>query len=120
MATQDDKKKAKTKPFKGVRPHLIFQAQVHWPPEMPDDILEDAVTTAKTVLDAHDFTTDGVEVRLSSEANALRSSSRSNSIWTRSGDPTGMFSAETPSAATRFTRRTVSCISRLSSRSYLS
>ena len=29
---------------------------------MPDDILEDAITTAKSVLDSHDFTTDGVEI----------------------------------------------------------
>lgn len=33
-----------------------------WPPDMPDDMLEDAITIAKQTLDAYDFETQGVEV----------------------------------------------------------
>jgi hypothetical protein len=37
---------------------------VDWPPDMPDDMLEDAITIAKKALDEHDFETEGVEVSL--------------------------------------------------------
>ena len=42
------------KPFKG--------AKVDWPADMPDDMLEDAITVAKNALESHDFEEDGVEV----------------------------------------------------------
>ena len=42
------------KPFKG--------AKVDWPADMPDDMLEDAITVAKKALDEHDFEEQGVEV----------------------------------------------------------
>ena len=42
------------KPFKG--------AKVDWPADMPDDMLEDAITVAKNALDSHDFEEQGVEV----------------------------------------------------------
>ena len=35
------------KPFKG--------AKVNWPADMPDDMLEDAITVAKNALDTHEF-----------------------------------------------------------------
>lgn len=35
---------------------------VDWPPDMPDDMLEDAITIAKKSLDEHDFESEGVEV----------------------------------------------------------
>ena len=42
------------KPFKG--------AKVDWPADMPDDMLEDAITVAKNALETHDFEEQGVEV----------------------------------------------------------
>ncbi len=44
------------KPFKG--------AKVDWPADMPDDMLEDAITVAKKALDEHDFEEQGVEVSI--------------------------------------------------------
>ena len=41
---------------------MIVQARVEWPPDMPDDMLEDTINIAKTTLDSHDFETQGVEV----------------------------------------------------------
>ena len=46
--------KTKTKPFKG--------AQVLWPPDIPDDILEDVVTVATEALEGKNFEEEGVEV----------------------------------------------------------
>lgn len=67
MATEENK--TSKKPFKGVSfiPQLIhdltfLQAKVDWPPDMPDDMLEDAITIAKKTLDEYDFETQGVEV----------------------------------------------------------
>ena len=51
MSKEDDE--TKTKPFKG--------AQVLWPPDIPDDILEDAVTIAAEALNGRSFE-EGVEV----------------------------------------------------------
>lgn len=42
-----EKKDVVKKPFKG--------AKVDWPADMPDDMLEDAITVAKKALDEHDF-----------------------------------------------------------------
>ena len=42
------------KPFKG--------AKVDWPADMPDDMLEDAITVAKNALETHDFEEQGVEI----------------------------------------------------------
>ena len=49
----DDKKNEK-KPFKG--------AQVLWPADMPDDMLEDAIATARRELDENEFEANGVEI----------------------------------------------------------
>ena len=54
------------KPFKGVRRTFYFlkylivlltnlQAKVDWPADMPDDMLEDAISVAKKALEEHDF-----------------------------------------------------------------
>ena len=51
--TTEDKKTAK-KPFKG--------AQVLWPADMPDDMLEDAIQISRQVLDENDFEEAGVDV----------------------------------------------------------
>ena len=50
-----EKKDVVKKPFKG--------AKVDWPADMPDDMLEDAITVAKKALDEHDFEEEGVQVR---------------------------------------------------------
>eukprot|EP00347_Sterkiella_histriomuscorum_P001715 403370961 len=52
MASEESKNSKK--PFKG--------AKVDWPPDMPDDMLEDAITIAKKTLDEHDFETQGVDI----------------------------------------------------------
>ena len=41
---------------------LMYQAKVDWPADMPDDMLEDAISIARKALDEHDFETEGVEV----------------------------------------------------------
>ncbi len=40
----------------------IIKAKVLWPPDLPDDILEDAITIAKKALEEHDFEAEGTEV----------------------------------------------------------
>ena len=52
------------KPFKGVSENIFnsFQAQVLWPADMPDNILEDAITISKKAMEENDFETSGVEV----------------------------------------------------------
>ena len=52
MSGEDDE--IKTKPFKG--------AQVLWPPDIPDDILEDAVTVSADALNGKNFEEEGVEI----------------------------------------------------------
>ena len=52
MSGGDDE--TKTKPFKG--------AQVLWPPDIPDDILEDAVTVSADALRDRNFEEEGVEI----------------------------------------------------------
>ena len=52
MSGEDDE--TKTKPFKG--------AQVLWPPDIPDDILEDAVTVSAEALKDKNFEEEGVEI----------------------------------------------------------
>ena len=42
------------KPFKG--------AQVLWPVDMPDDMLEDAILTSKRAMDEYEFEAHGVEI----------------------------------------------------------
>jgi len=49
-----EEKASVKKPFKG--------AKVDWPADMPDDMLEDAITVAKKALDEHDFEEQGVEI----------------------------------------------------------
>ena len=49
-----EEKKQVYKPFKG--------AKVDWPADMPDDMLEDAITVSKKALEEHDFEENGVEV----------------------------------------------------------
>jgi hypothetical protein len=51
-----EEKKMVKKPFKG--------AKVDWPADMPDDMLEDAITVSKKALEEHDFEENGVEVSL--------------------------------------------------------
>ena len=46
--------KSDRKPFKG--------AQILWPVDMPDDMLEDAVLLSKKTMDEYEFETDGVEI----------------------------------------------------------
>ena len=48
-----EENETKTKPFKG--------AQVLWPPDIPDDILEDAVTISAEALHGKSFE-EGVEI----------------------------------------------------------
>ena len=52
------------KPFKGVgrnfssliyHTYYFLQAKVDWPADMPDDMLEDAISVAKKALEEHDF-----------------------------------------------------------------
>ena len=50
---QDDKK-PKKKPFKG--------AQVLWPADMPDDMLEYAINISKNTLEGKDFEAEGVDI----------------------------------------------------------
>lgn len=35
---------------------------VDWPADMPDDMLEDAITVSKKALEEHDFEENGVEI----------------------------------------------------------
>ena len=39
-----------------------MQAQVLWPVDMPDDMLEDAIQISKKAMDEHDFEEHGVDV----------------------------------------------------------
>ncbi len=39
-----------------------MQAKVNWPPDMPDDMLEDAISVAKKALDEHEFEEQGKTV----------------------------------------------------------
>ena len=65
----DDKKQEK-KPFKGVSFNIfcfsffVNQAQVLWPADMPDDMLEDAIAVSRQHLDENEFEANGVEVSL--------------------------------------------------------
>ena len=54
----EEEKGQSKKPFKG--------AKVDWPADMPDDMLEDAITVAKNALENHDFEEQGVEVSVPS------------------------------------------------------
>ena len=61
--------KSSKKPFKGVSLFsfsfillFLFQASVHWPPDMPDDMLEDAIAIAGKALSEYEFEMQGVEV----------------------------------------------------------
>ena len=49
-----DETKIVKKPFKG--------AQVLWPADMPDDMLEDAILASKKAVDEFEFEPDGVEI----------------------------------------------------------
>ena len=39
-----------------------MQAQVLWPADMPDDMLEDAISISKQAMEEYQFEPDGVEV----------------------------------------------------------
>lgn len=43
-------------------------AIVSWPADMPDDMLEDAITVAKKAVSEHDFEANGVEVSTSPQS----------------------------------------------------
>ena len=45
-------------------PHFFIQAQVLWPADMPDDMLEDAIQISKNALDENDFEAKGVDVSI--------------------------------------------------------
>ena len=49
-----EEQKIVKKPFKG--------AQVLWPADMPDDMLEDAILASKKAVDEFEFEPDGVEI----------------------------------------------------------
>eukprot|EP00345_Euplotes_harpa_P007037 CAMPEP_0168332924 /NCGR_PEP_ID=MMETSP0213-20121227/9273_1 /TAXON_ID=151035 /ORGANISM="Euplotes harpa, Strain FSP1.4" /LENGTH=105 /DNA_ID=CAMNT_0008337093 /DNA_START=29 /DNA_END=346 /DNA_ORIENTATION=+ len=49
-----EENEVKTKPFRG--------AQVLWPPDIPDDILEDIVTVSADALNGKNFEEEGVEI----------------------------------------------------------
>ena len=42
----------------------MLQAQVLWPADMPDDMLEDAIQSSKQALDENDFEEKGVDVSI--------------------------------------------------------
>merc|ERR1712100_1018165 len=50
----EEEGKVVKKPFKG--------AQVLWPADMPDNILEDAIMISKKAMDENDFETAGVDI----------------------------------------------------------
>ena len=50
----DPNSKTDKKPFKG--------AQVLWPADMPDDMLEDAIAIAKKSMDEYEFEINGVDI----------------------------------------------------------
>ena len=52
MSNEDDK--PSKKPFKG--------AQVLWPADMPDDMLEDAIAVSKKAFEENEFEKNGVEI----------------------------------------------------------
>ena len=41
---------------------ILLQAQVLWPADMPDNMLEDAIAISKKALDENEFESNGVEV----------------------------------------------------------
>ena len=43
---------------------ILLQAQVLWPADMPDNMLEDAIAISKKALDENEFESNGVEVSL--------------------------------------------------------
>ena len=49
-----EEEKSDRKPFKG--------AQVLYPIDMPDDMLEDAILMSKRTMDEYEFEQDGVEI----------------------------------------------------------
>lgn len=60
-----ESKKDQKKPFKGVTNIILnsfYQAFVNWPPDMPDDMLEDCIAVAGKALNDHDFESEGVKV----------------------------------------------------------
>ena len=42
----------------------LLQAQVLWPADMPDNMLEDAIAISKKALDENEFESNGVEVSI--------------------------------------------------------
>ena len=42
--------------------NFVIQAQVLWPADMPDDMLEDAIAISRQHLDEYEFEANGVEV----------------------------------------------------------
>ena len=50
----EDTKKQLTKSFKG--------ANINWPPDMPDHMLESLIAISKEQMASHDFEQEGVEI----------------------------------------------------------
>ena len=61
---------------KKISKYDIIQAQVLWPADMPDNMLEDAISISKKALDENEFESNGVEVSLL----FIESNNRSNNI----------------------------------------
>ena len=61
MSAPEDKKNDK-KPFKGVSALTDRKAQVLWPADMPDDMLEDAIKISKEAMEEFPFETHGEKV----------------------------------------------------------
>ena len=82
---------------------------------MPDDMLEDAILVSKTILDEHEFETNGVEVSFiififcRRSANVIfdlfRSLRKLKHIWIKNGSHHGTYSLVNHSVATLFTKR---------------
>ena len=80
---------------------------------MPDDMLEDAIQVSKTILDEHEFETNGVEVSFiifyfaatNLIFNFYRSLRKLKHIWIKNGSHHGTYSLVNLSVATLFTKR---------------
>ena len=88
---------------------------------MPDDMLEDAIQVSKTILDEHEFESNGVEVSFiifyfaatNLIFNFYRSLRKLKHIWIKNGSHHGTYSLVNLSVAMQFTRKTDSSISLL-------
>ena len=55
----DEEKRDEFKPVQGVEQHLMFQAQVLWPPDMPDEMLEDTIVCTMKALGDNNHDIEG-------------------------------------------------------------